>query len=182
MTVFQGSMSHQRPPQVSESFAGFVTRWVPVLIYHKATMRIKGSRLVYDAPSGLFLLKDQPFTGVSYSRYPNGKRETETEWRDGLNWGRTRHWYVDGLLLGDAQMERGVCHGPFKEWHPNGAIAEEGECEYGIVIWQKKWGVDGNLVDDYRLKKSDRQYKSLQQRRRVYGSTKRRRRRTKPCT
>jgi antitoxin component YwqK of YwqJK toxin-antitoxin module len=131
--------------------------------------RIESSRLSYDAESGRHTLDGVPFTGVVFSVRPNGHPEAESELRDGLNWGFSRSWYSTGAKLGEAEMRAGVLHGRAKEWHKNGQLASEGEYEYGITLWERKWDENGTLLSDYQLKPSDRQYRNLEQRRRVYG-------------
>jgi len=55
----------------------------------------------------------------------------------GLRSGKTREWYAKDSPMVESIYFRGVLHGPSTEWHKNGQIAEDGECEYGIVLWEK---------------------------------------------
>jgi hypothetical protein len=48
-------------------------------------------------------------------------------------------------------------------------LAEEGEYEYGIPLWERKWDEHGVLVEEYTLDKSDSNFGLLQNFRRVYG-------------
>ncbi len=131
--------------------------------------RVESSQLGYDAASGRHTFEGEPFSGVAFSVWANGKMEAESELRDGLNWGLSRSWYSTGAKLGEAEMRAGVLHGRAKEWHKNGQLASEGEYEFGIPLWERKWDENGGLLSEYELKPTDRQHRDLEQRRRVYG-------------
>lgn len=131
--------------------------------------RVEHSCLTYDPESGRFTRGGTPFTGVVFSCWPDGRLEAESELRDGLNWGFSRSWRSTGGKLGEAEMRAGVLHGRAKEWHKNGQLAADGEYEYGIALWEKKWDEGGELVSEYELKPSDRRYRDLVQRRRAYA-------------
>ena len=131
--------------------------------------RIESSRLEYDAESARHTLDGVPFTGVVFSVWPNGQLESESELRDGLNWGFSRSWHSTGAKLGEAEMRAGALHGRSREWHKNGQLASDGEHEYGITLWERKWDENGTLLTDYELKPSDRQYHNLEKRRQAYG-------------
>lgn len=133
--------------------------------------RIESSRLDYDAESGRHTLQGVPFTGVVFSAWPNGQLESESELRDGLNWGFSRSWYSTGAKLGEAEMRAGVLHGRSREWHKNGEIASDGEYEYGIVLSERKWDENGTLTSDYRLKSTARMYRNLDKRRQAHGES-----------
>jgi hypothetical protein len=131
--------------------------------------RVLGSALHHDAGLAHFALDGVPFTGVSYSVWPNGQPDAESELQDGVNWGFSRSWYSTGQPLGVATMRAGVLHGRSQEWHPNCQLKAEGEYEYGITIWVREWSADGTLTKEYRLTTADRAYRSLMSRRRAYG-------------
>ncbi len=133
--------------------------------------RVLGSSLHYDERYGLYTLDGEPFTGVSYSVWPNGRLDSESELRDGLNWGVSRSWYSTGQPLGEATMRAGVLHGRSREWHTNGQFAEDGEYEYGIALWERKWDEAGALVEEYTLTEADRNFELLRSFRRTYGGS-----------
>jgi antitoxin component YwqK of YwqJK toxin-antitoxin module len=132
-------------------------------------IRIPSSELEYDPKAGTYLRGGEPFTGTAYTLYPSGALEAESEFRYGLSWGLGRGWHPNGQLSSEAYFMRDVQHGIAREWDEAGRLEEESYCEYGIVIYEKKWNEEGVLIEDYHLKEGDRDYESLQLRRAVYG-------------
>jgi antitoxin component YwqK of YwqJK toxin-antitoxin module len=112
---------------------------------------------------GFYYLDERPFTGVGYSVSEDGWLETETEYRDGLEWGLRRQWYAPNKLLAEAELSRGVKHGKERLWHRNGKLKEEGDYELGTTLKRKKWDENGNLEEDFELKETDSNFKLLQQ-------------------
>ncbi len=132
--------------------------------------RVLASELEYPG-DGLYYLDGEPFTGIAFNLAKAGWEKSQIEYRQGLLWGHTTEWYSPGLPMVDSNYFRGALHGRAREWHKNGQIAEDGEYEYGIVLWEKEWDEDGNIIKDYKLKESSRQHQALMLRRKTYGSS-----------
>jgi antitoxin component YwqK of YwqJK toxin-antitoxin module len=132
-------------------------------------IRVPSGEIEYDFKQGIYLRGGEPFTGVAFGLYPYGSLEAESEFRDGLSWGVGRSWRPNGQLSSEAYFMRDVRHGIAREWDEEGRLEEESYCEYGIVIYEKKWNEEGVLVHDYQLKEGDSDYESLQFHRKVYG-------------
>jgi antitoxin component YwqK of YwqJK toxin-antitoxin module len=124
--------------------------------------------LIEYSDDGVYCLKDQPFTGVGFSLHKHGWLEKEVEYRGGAEWGMKRQWYAPSELSREAQMRAGVVHGKERRWHRNGRLKEERECEFGVVLERKNWDDDGNLIDHYKLKETDSDFKTLQKFREIY--------------
>jgi antitoxin component YwqK of YwqJK toxin-antitoxin module len=120
-------------------------------------------------PNGNWMHKGRPFTGVAYTLAPDKTVRSEQEFRDGLRWGPCWERYRSGQLYAESHYYRDVLHGQAREWHENGQLAEDGEYEYGIALWQKKWSEDGTLLEEYKLAEGDSNYAMLQSFRRIYG-------------
>lgn len=120
-------------------------------------------------PNGNWLYEGGPFTGVAYTLGPDGEVESEQEFRDGLRWGPCWERYRFGQMYAESDFHRDVLHGRARVWHENGQLAEDGEYEYGIVLWEKKWDEAGALVEEYALTEADGNYSLLQSFRRIYG-------------
>jgi antitoxin component YwqK of YwqJK toxin-antitoxin module len=131
--------------------------------------RVPAKSLSYPG-DGLYYLDGVPFAGVAYFPKPDGWVEGETEYRDGLRWGLVREWYRSGALAYEASFFRDAVHGRKREWHENGQLASDGGYEYGITVWEKKWDEQGRPIDDYRVRETDPDYKTIQHHRRVYGT------------
>ncbi|WP_060048285.1 toxin-antitoxin system YwqK family antitoxin [Burkholderia ubonensis] len=130
--------------------------------------RILSSQLEYPG-DGLYYLNGEPFSGISYT-LRDGWEKSETEIRQGLQWGTTKEWYEPGRPMREATFFKGVLHGRAREWHKNGQLAEDGEYEYGITLWEKSWDENGGLLEDFQLTEEDEDFQVLQQYRAIYGN------------
>jgi antitoxin component YwqK of YwqJK toxin-antitoxin module len=131
--------------------------------------RVAAKELEY-AEDGLYYFNGKPFTGTAIYYLKSGWENAEMEFRDGLQWGPAKEWYGPGIPMRDATFLNGALHGRAKEWHKNGQIAEDGEYEHGITLWEKKWDEQGNLESDYVLKESDSNFEMLKKFRLLYGN------------
>ncbi len=129
-------------------------------------LRIPKEKLHFETvnvgSNGNWLYEGKPFTGVAYSLYRDGSVRSEETFRYGLKWGPTWEKFLTGALYYEATFYRDVVHGFEREWREDGRLAEEGEYEYGIPLWKKKWSKSGELVEDYRLSESSPAYERLQ--------------------
>jgi len=129
--------------------------------------RVPDDSLQYE--SGLMLLGGKPFTGVAFRSHDDeGWLEREIEYRDGVEWGWKREWGRRKKPIRESPMLRGVVHGRERTWHDNGALATEGEYEYGIALWESSWSEDGALVARVELAETHPNFALLQQLRRIY--------------
>ena len=129
--------------------------------------RVLARELEYPG-DGLHYLDGEPFTGIAFSVTKDGFERSQLEYRNGLRWGASKEWYGPDLPKVDATYYKGVLHGRAREWHRNGQLAEDGEYEYGIVLWEKQWDEEGNVTKDYRLTETDRDFETLQRYRTLY--------------
>ena len=132
--------------------------------------RIPAESLSYSDDDGRYYANGIPFTGLAFSVHPDKSLESESEYRNGLGWGTSKSWHRNGTLAYQASFFRDVVHGRVREWLDTGQIVSDGEYEYGITIWEKNWDKNGKLIKDYALQKTDRQYASLERRRRLYST------------
>lgn len=117
----------------------------------------------------LFYLDGTPFTGVAYTLAKDGRVKAEMEYRRGLRWGSTEEWYGVDRPMVRSTFYRGVLHGRAREWHTNGQLAEDGEYEFGITLWEKHWDEAGRPTRDYTLAESDPDFERVLQGRRLYA-------------
>lgn len=131
--------------------------------------RVLAKTLDYHEDDDLHYLGDTPFSGTAYTLAKDGRVKAEMDYRDGLRWGATREWYGNDQPMVSSTFYRGVLHGRASEWHANGQIAEDGEYEFGIALWEKHWDEDGKPTKDYRLAESDPNHARVLERRRIYA-------------
>lgn len=132
------------------------------------TARVPAKK-VSMARDGLHYCDGQPFTGIAYTEYPDGTPRSESEYREGLVWGRSRSWHKNGAPSDESHFFRDVLHGVAREWSPEGVLVSEVVCEYGITLSERTWDERGNLVEEYQLQETDADFATLQEFRRLYG-------------
>lgn len=113
-------------------------------------------------------LNGEPYSGVAFSLYDNGRLEFEVTFRDGIRMGLRRAWFDSGVLSEECTMFKGVLHGKKREWHRNGQLAEEAEYEIGILVRQKCWDEHGGLTEEFQLAGNDPAAKQLELYREAY--------------
>lgn len=72
-----------------------------------------GQRLLY---------RGELFTG-EVVEYQRGALVSLNTYKDGVEDGPTREWYMDGTLRSEGVMRDGVPVGELQSWHPNGRLA-----------------------------------------------------------
>lgn len=135
--------------------------------------RILLDNLDYHDNDRRYYLDNKPFTGVAITLNKDGKLKSEVTYREGLPWGPTKEWYRTGQPMVDSTLLMGQLHGRAREWHANGQLAEDGEYEYGLTLWEKKWDENGRIINDYQMRESDPDYQTLQHYRALYASIER---------
>ena len=137
------------------------------------TLRVERREVTFETehvgPNGNWMYRGRPFTGVRYSLGPDGEVESEGAFRDGLRWGPCWERYRSGQMYMESHFARDVLHGRAREWYENGRLAEEGEYEYGVPLWERKWDEDGTLIEEYALTEADGNFALLRSLREVYG-------------
>jgi len=71
----------------------------------------------------VWFYNNQPFNGVGYMSYPNGKLDYEANYKNGV---------LDGLC---------------RSWYLNGQLVTEGNYKDGKLISEKCWDEEGNEID-----------------------------------
>jgi hypothetical protein len=113
----------------------------------------------YHHKFGLYYRNGAPFTGQDF--WSDDDFEGVAEFQDGRRL-RARAWSRSGTPAYDFEYRHKLLHGRRQMWHDNGTLAEDGECEYGVLLWFKQWDAEGRLLEDTRLKETDPEYEKLQ--------------------
>jgi antitoxin component YwqK of YwqJK toxin-antitoxin module len=124
--------------------------------------RIPDSELDYPGDDGLYYHEGTPFTGIAYHLSRDGGIESEVEYQSGLGNGVGKNWFPSGALAAEYQASGGVYHGQRRQWHQNGRLASEEMYEHGICLRRKRWDEGGIQVEDFVLKETDRDFRTLQ--------------------
>lgn len=68
-----------------------------------------------------------------------------------------RGTYPDGKPCTTVRYTRGVRTGLYREWYPNGVLAESSVYDWdGSVLKRKTWDLQGNLMDSYNREKEEK--------------------------
>ena len=68
------------------------------------------------------LNEDEPFDGVVYNVYENGKREYEGVYKNGIPNGRLIYWFDNGIIKRKGELKKGVPVGRWKEYDDKGSL------------------------------------------------------------
>lgn len=70
--------------------------------------------------------EDIPFTGIGFSEFPNGQKNTVTTFKGGKPDDLSEVWWENGNLKYSLNFQNGLLHGTNKAWHQNGQKLSEG--------------------------------------------------------
>ena len=104
-----------------------------------------------DPQDHFYNFKGQPFAGICYSTYENGRRSLEVEYLDGLPNGIWKQWYESGGLKLASQCRSGIKHGSHEEWNDGGKLKLRATYEYGIQLEMREWNAAGRIVRTFQL-------------------------------
>ncbi|MGX5182709.1 toxin-antitoxin system YwqK family antitoxin [Streptomyces avermitilis] len=77
-------------------------------------------------------------------------------YKDGVEDGPTREWYMDGTLRSEGVMRDGFPVGDLQSWHPNGRLAarmtmsDNGLRQLALLEWDE----DGNLTKEWHAERN----------------------------
>ncbi|SMG52081.1 MORN repeat variant [Marivirga sericea] len=103
----------------------------------------------------------EPFTGILFSRFPNGQYDSYQQFVDGVGQGQWINYYENGNYKEIGSYEQNKVTGPIKKFHDNGKLAAEGtykDWRIRIGIWNfydsegklmetKDYGEKGSIVE-----------------------------------
>jgi antitoxin component YwqK of YwqJK toxin-antitoxin module len=93
---------------------------------------------------GLVYYKNEPFTGISESKYPNGVVSETIQYLKGKRNDVRKKWFQDGLLSFETAYIDGKQHGTSKTWWSNGNLRSISNHTHGVVNGiQEQWYISG---------------------------------------
>lgn len=111
---------------------------------------------------GLHYKAGVPFTGIAITHDTHGGWiQAEEEYKDGLVCGSVKTWHAPGLLATEEVCDWGVRHGSYREWNESGMLVAEGQYQFGTRVSEKRWDGNGMLVEEFRLKETDPDFKTM---------------------
>jgi antitoxin component YwqK of YwqJK toxin-antitoxin module len=98
--------------------------------------------------------RGERFTG-EVVEYQQGALVSLVTYKDGIEDGPSKEWYMDGTLRSDGVLRGGFPVGESKDWHPNGRLAARvlmsanGLRQLEITEWDD----EGNLTKEWRAER-----------------------------
>lgn len=97
------------------------------------------------------LHEGQPFNGVAYELFDDGRVYHETSYQGGLPHGYWRDWYPNGQMKFESECSDGLRHGRTTRWYSDGSVQFSAEYEFGIETEYHEWDESGKLVIERSL-------------------------------
>ncbi|GAB3433824.1 toxin-antitoxin system YwqK family antitoxin [Flindersiella endophytica] len=116
----------------------------------------------------VFTLNGLPFTGVGYEESPEIGR-SEVTYQDGLQTGPARSWDPSGVLRSESYYYGGALHGMSRKFDSDGTLTLESRYEYGILLHQRAFGPDEEVIESYELDPNSYNAELLERYRRKYN-------------
>ena len=114
-------------------------------------VKIKSLQKRGEDGNQLYYLPNQevPFTGIAVAYYRNGRKMTETSYKDGKQDGLKSHWYESGQKWVERNYKDGKMHGLYTMWYENGQWRRTGNHMDGkmVGIWTH-WYENGQQRDE----------------------------------
>ncbi len=143
------------------------------LIQAQQKKRIPYSEL--DVIKGLFFQPNtiDPYSGLAFEEFPDGKKQMEVPIRNGKIHGKVKQWERNGQKIGEMEYEMGVKvnterewystgkekllvsyqagvpHGVCTEWHKKGTKKSEGYFEMGLEEGEHFWWYPSGKKDQF---------------------------------
>jgi antitoxin component YwqK of YwqJK toxin-antitoxin module len=71
--------------------------------------------------------------GVWVWVWPDGSKQEERHYEDGVLEGKVSSWYENGQMMGEEEYHLGTPHGAWRTWHPDGTHASEEHYANGVL-------------------------------------------------
>lgn len=110
-----------------------------MIAYASMADTIDAKLLRLNQTAGLVFLEEEPFSGVSVTFYPNGKKAKEIAYLKGKKQGFHRIWFPDGKLSFECQYKMGRKEGESRSWWKNGQLRSFSNFKNGVadgIQWQ----------------------------------------------
>jgi len=126
-------------------------------------IRIPYEELEFD--DTLYYHNGQPFTGVAFEQPEGGRVIGEIQYRYGVPDGIKRLWYDNGQPKREINYKLNIPHGVEREWFVDGRPKAERQYELGVLLSEREWDPEGELVKEYKIEPESAEFKRLEQRR-----------------
>lgn len=88
----------------------------------------------------------EPVEGILYEKYPNGKLNYYSYYKNGIPNGERVYFYESGKIKSHCVMDAGTIDGEHIVWFENGEVRKKEFCKYGMILWMREFDETGNLI------------------------------------
>lgn len=97
----------------------------------------------------------QYFTGWACTFFEDGSVQDEMQFCDGAQTGLYYEYERKGKLLREEHYLNSNLHGRARSWHINGQLASEEFYQGSVLMKERRWDEEGNLLRDYHIDPHD---------------------------
>jgi hypothetical protein len=127
-------------------------------------IRVDSKDLTFEG-DGFCLIGKEPFTGIAFENWPDGRLRSEEAYLLGHKEGKSREWDHTDQLVEEESLKHGVADGVSRTWHENGRLAHERISERGVRLASTSWDANGTVVDEFKIDPNSREFQRLLKRR-----------------
>ena len=110
----------------------------------------------------LYRLNDAvPWTGKVVGFYPNGRKEFELRYREGLREGLSNWWSNEGWIKHERTYSAGKLHGSWIEYYKSGKPRQEQYYQHGKEIYRRGWWPNGQLNFEIEFEANIEKYRKV---------------------
>lgn len=127
---------------------------LPLVIFVSCSQSIKvdKSELETNKKDGLILHEGKLFTGESFLNYHNGQEAEIIQYKKGVRHGEYIKWFPDGTKSYEAKYRKGILVDKSFSWWKNGNLRSEISYKNGTVHGtHKQWYKSGQLFKEMNL-------------------------------
>lgn len=98
---------------------------------------------------GIYELDGIPFTGVAVELGADGVVISETTYKQGQLFGRSREWHPNGRLILEVVYGGVEDRNYLREWYAGGQAKAEEVTQLGKLLLRREWSGDGKLMREF---------------------------------
>lgn len=117
--------------------------------------------LDYDHEKNLNLFNGKPFSGIAFENNLDGT-VNEVMMVNGIENGICKEWYASGNIKSEGHLYNNIAHGIWWTWNKEGSLTKERIFEFGILVKEKIWDEQGELLSAFEIDENHPKFFSLQ--------------------
>ena len=115
------------------------------------------------------LVNGTPLTGIAFAEYDNSTLKREIPFYEGFPHGTCKEWHSNGQLMKQWECQNGMIIGQAFEWFDDGKIKSRSNFDLGIELEYSEWNRGGELVDERKIDTGSEMYRYYRNRKQLLG-------------